>query len=327
MDYKAIWNEICFYVNKNRGASERDFQTTIEFMFEKLGWSQYKGEIVSQKVIPVGAANSVKPDIIIKDNDKMVLVVELKKPNTVMSERNAEQLKSYMRLLKLEFGILLGDTLQLYCELPNDDGLPVRINDIPFTNDSDDGAECIKLLSKLEYSTDKLRQYYASCLEATKQHGQAKQHIELLCSSKGAEIVAGLLTNNLALNFSKEQIAMIMDEISIHISRKGVGIVEPLLHTQIKSEAGAITASERMEFIRRSANNFVLEFNPSDERVFKERLLQTKRAKRTWFYTDGRTETDIWDASKFTTTSNLNGNIYSNNKVRQRDKIGLIKLK
>ena len=241
MDYKAIWNEICFYVNKNRGASERDFQTTIEFMFEKLGWSQYKGEIASQKVIPVGAANSVKPDIVIKDNDKVVLVVELKKPNAVMSERNAEQLKSYMRLLKLEFGILLGDTLQLYCELPNGDELPVRINNIPFTNDSDDGAECIKLLSKLEYSTDKLRQYCVSCLESTKQHDQAKQYIELLCSSKGAEIIAGLLTTNLAFNFSEEQIAMIMDEISIHISRKGVGIFEPQLHTQIKSKAGAIT--------------------------------------------------------------------------------------
>jgi len=111
----------------------------MEFVFEKLGWSQFRGEIVSKKTIPVGAANSVKPDIIIKENSKMVLVVEFKKPSAVKTERNAEQLTSYMRLLKLDFGVLLGDTLQLYCEMPNDSELPIKINDIPFVNDSDEG--------------------------------------------------------------------------------------------------------------------------------------------------------------------------------------------
>jgi len=45
MDYNAIWNEICFHVNKNRDATEQDFEKIVELLFEKLGWSSFKGEI------------------------------------------------------------------------------------------------------------------------------------------------------------------------------------------------------------------------------------------------------------------------------------------
>ncbi len=73
--------------------------------------------------------------------------------------------------------------------------------------------------------------------------------------------------------------------------------------------------------------NFNLEFVPSDEKLFKQKLLQIKRADRTWYYSDGRVEKDTWNANKFRIESNLIGNIYSNNKVRQRGKTGLIRLK
>ena len=35
------WNEICYSIKelKRRDVSEREFQTAIEFIFEKLGWS------------------------------------------------------------------------------------------------------------------------------------------------------------------------------------------------------------------------------------------------------------------------------------------------
>jgi hypothetical protein len=115
MEYKDIWNDICFHISyKSKNASERDFQFIAESLFEKLGWLQHKGEIIAQKLIPVGSAGSVKPDIVIKNNGQTLFVVELKKPNITMSGRNVEQLYSYMRLLKLNFGILLGETLQVY---------------------------------------------------------------------------------------------------------------------------------------------------------------------------------------------------------------------
>jgi len=164
MDYTTLWNEICYHVNKNRGSTERDFQTTVEFLFEKIGWSQYKGEIVTQLTIPVGSAGSVRPDIVIKDNDTIVLVVELKRADSDLSERNAEQLISYMRLLRLNYGVLLGEKLQVYSEMQHSNNSPVKICDVSFNADSDIGVECIEVLSKNNYSHDRLDEFSKKCL-------------------------------------------------------------------------------------------------------------------------------------------------------------------
>jgi len=74
-------------------------------------------------------------------------------------------------------------------------------------------------------------------------------------------------------------------------------------------------------------DDFLLEFIPSNERIFKQRLIEIKKARRTWYYKNKNPETDIWDASNFTIESNLKSNILSNNKVRARKDTGLIKVK
>ena len=76
-----------------------------------------------------------------------------------------------------------------------------------------------------------------------------------------------------------------------------------------------------------SNDKMLLEFIPSDEKIFKQELLKTKRAKRTWYYKDGKITIDEWDASKFTIESDLKGNIRTNNKVRAWRETGLIKMK
>lgn len=81
-----------------------------------------------------------------------------------------------------------------------------------------------------------------------------------------------------------------------------------------------------IEVNKQQIDEFILEFIPADERIFKQKLLQAKKANRTWFYSNGKIVKDIWDASSFNIKSNLKGNIYSNNKVRQRKEIGLTKL-
>ena len=165
MDYKAIWNEICFHVNKNRNAEENNFQTTIEFMLEKLGWSLYKGEIVSKLPVPIGSAKNVYPDIVIKQDEKMIYVIELKRANVNFTERNKYQIKSYMRQLKLDFGILLGESLHVYFEKPSDINSPIKVCDIKFNDNSEVGIECIEIISKNGYSFERFEDFCNKCLE------------------------------------------------------------------------------------------------------------------------------------------------------------------
>lgn len=50
---------------------------------------------------------------------------------------------------------------------------------------------------------------------------------------------------------------------------------------------------------------------PSDPILFKQELLKTKQAKRILLYKDGRAKVENWNASKFTPSSDLMGNIDS----------------
>lgn len=69
-----------------------------------------------------------------------------------------------------------------------------------------------------------------------------------------------------------------------------------------------------------------LELRPADEKLFKEKLLAVKRAKRTWVYADGRQVQDTWKVRNMSPESNLRGNIASNNKVKDREEYGFVKL-
>ena len=101
-----------------------------------------------------------------------------------------------------------------------------------------------------------------------------------------------------------------------------------LLQFALPSEQ--LTAVEQNPIMRKgrtTKESLKLEFIPSDENAFKQQLIRFKRAKRTWFYADGRKVEDEWDASNFKPESNLRGNIYSNNKVRMREETGLEKIR
>ena len=61
------------------------------------------------------------------------------------------------------------------------------------------------------------------------------------------------------------------------------------------------------------------DFDPSPAAAFKARLLDTKMAKMTIHYQDGRAEDRIWNAANLKATSNLLGNLRSRQEFRERE--------
>ena len=240
MDYKAIWNEICFHVKKNQDTSEDDFQKTAEHLFGLIGWSQYKGEVVPKNALSVGSSRRVFPDITIKDNGRAILVVELKKPSVTIMEQHVKQLKSYMRLEKLDFGVLLGESLQLFYDSADDETL-TKVNDIPFDIDSDAGVECIKLLSKNGYTFEGLQMYCVNILTLAKNTKKAKEYLDLLCSDEGSQIVKDVLKEKLSSIFPKEIIAQIIDDINISVSKK-----EGMVGSSLNRSSSQIDSNKRL---------------------------------------------------------------------------------
>jgi hypothetical protein len=76
-----------------------------------------------------------------------------------------------------------------------------------------------------------------------------------------------------------------------------------------------------------TSDELILEFDPSDEKIFKQQLIETKRAKRIIFYKDKNPVSEIWNADKFIVSSNLRGNIHSNNVFRQWKELGIVRIK
>jgi hypothetical protein len=65
---------------------------------------------------------------------------------------------------------------------------------------------------------------------------------------------------------------------------------------------------------------------PSDWNQFKRELIRTKRAKRTFYFKNGLTKIEMWNAKKFDYSSNLMFNITTGSTYRQWRKLGIEKV-
>jgi hypothetical protein len=215
-----IWNGMCFYVNKHKNSSEKEFQLDVKLIFEKLGWSSFKGEIECEKKVKMGATNK-KADIVLKNNDEPVIVIELKRPNKHNSNEAIKQLSSYMRQLGVKFGIFIGENLQFYYDEPNTRH-PTKVFETDFIEDDKNAAEFISLLDKTSkpFGENKILEF----CEKRILNEEDKEKFEELKS----EITDGNFDSevkNLFIEFLKkkysEQIAnKISNEIEVEISLK-----------------------------------------------------------------------------------------------------------
>lgn len=220
---QELWNEICFIINKYRQANsnENNFQIEVENIFEKLGWSRFKGEVISQKVINVGSAHTVRPDIIISSDHENLFVVELKKPSVGFVDRNVDQLVSYMRLLRLNHGILLGDSIRVLYDNPENKDEPVEIVDIPFTHNNTDGAKLLKTIERSNFSLKNFTEYCNERLRLIDIKRNANKQIRLLCSENGKEFIAESVRKAIAEEESEQIAALVIKELTFSATRKG----------------------------------------------------------------------------------------------------------
>lgn len=218
---REAWNEICFIVNRCRQAnsSESSFQIEAENIFEKLGWSRYKGEVISQQIINVGSAHTVRPDIVVSNGQENLYVIELKKPSANFIERNTDQLISYMRLLKLNCGVLLGDSVRVFYDAPSDKSDPVEIINIPFEENNTDGAKLLGVIKHDGFTQQRLAEYCENRLRLIDARRNANRIVETICSNAGHNFIAEAVRKAI-LEENSEEIADLAIDAMIFSARK-----------------------------------------------------------------------------------------------------------
>ncbi len=216
------WNEICFLIKEHSKVNSREafFQNEVVNIFEKLGWSRYRNEIEIEKSIPIGANNRLRLDILISLEEQRLFVVELKKPTNQGSERIAQQLVSYMLQLKMKFGLFIGENIQLFYDDPNDNKNPLKLIEIEFSYDNEEGHKLIELLKRETFEEKKLMDYCIHKLKVIEENKSINDLIDFFTSNLGNEYVLKLISNDLKDKHSPKIIEELKNKISIKIIDK-----------------------------------------------------------------------------------------------------------
>jgi len=215
------WNELCFILSEsiNSNISEQLYELKVIQAFEKLGWSQYKKEISVRESIQLGAAGRIAPDLIIKSQNKNLFVVEIKKPSANIDYSGfKDQLYSYMRMLKLNFGILIGSKIQIYSDYSdthlNDLSL-IEEYEIEYNNEK--GIGFIKLFEKEGFEIKKIEDLITEKIKLKENLQLEKTIKKEILSSEYQNTIKDLIKSDVLKRFDISSVDKIINELSIKV--------------------------------------------------------------------------------------------------------------
>ena len=226
------WNELCFILSESvsDNASEQLFELKVIQAFEKLGWSHFKKEISVRESIQVGSTNRITPDLIIKSNNTNLFVVEVKKPSVDLKNPDHQyQLSSYMRMLRLNFGILVGNEIKIFI-----DGSLVGTNQfellesISFTKDNPQGLNFINLFQKETFSNENIEKYIQDKIENIKDNQTIENLRKEITNSEYSDFLRDKLKNKLLTNYNENIVEKVLEDIKVKIYNSSQ------IHTEIQ---------------------------------------------------------------------------------------------
>ncbi len=317
------WNEICFLLSDNirTDISENDFEQNVVQALRVLDWKEYSGDIEIRPSFQVGASNRITPDFVIKDSDsRKLFVIEIKQPNIPLNSRFQQQLFSYMRQLKLEYGILIGQGIQIFYDgdLAKQED-PILLETIKFTKDNDKGLKFAEIFAKENFNQESLRNFTLNGLKKLNRREEYKELTKKLLDENYQEKISELIKQDFLDEYDGELIESVLENLRIEIRAKNA----------LPTQSGLQKKEFSKERIVDYSNGILpIELNPSTEFEFKKRLLLTKTAYITTFYKNGTSKQKVWNANRFRETSGVLGNLRSRPEFRNGkwQKLGIEKV-
>ncbi|MCA0154518.1 type I restriction enzyme HsdR N-terminal domain-containing protein [Winogradskyella vincentii] len=317
------WNEICFLLSDNvrSDISESDFEQQVVQALRVLDWKEYLGDIEIRPSFQVGSVNKITPDFVIKSADnRKLFVIEIKQPNIPLNSRFQQQLFSYMRQLKLEYGILIGQAIQIFYDgnLAKQDD-PILLETIKFTKDNEKGVKFVELFSKANFNQDSLREFTLNGLKKLNRREEHKELTKKLLDESYQEKLSELIKQDFLDEYDGELIESVLENLKVEIKAKNT------LPTQSELPKREIYKTRIVDY---SNGILPIELNPPTESEFKRRLLNTKTAYITTFYKNGTSKQKVWNAHRFRETSGVLGNLRSRPEFRNGkwQKLGIEKV-
>lgn len=219
MDFS--WNDIYqdFLNSKVRKCSERDFQNSIYSVFRY--YLRWQNCIVAEECIPIGAANTIRPDFVLYKDDIPQVVIESKEPNHIQTERNKEQLFSYMRQKKVDFGLYIGEVIQLYYDVPTDVEFPLLMFTLEYRKECLYGSSFVNLFNFVDFDRNRLTDFCTNRIQEIQKEQQMELDIQHLISDDGVKLCESLLKSHfVSKGYSEADVDVLLDDIEIIVRRK-----------------------------------------------------------------------------------------------------------
>lgn len=219
------WNELCYILSENlpSNTSEQLFELKVVQAFEKLGWSQFKNEIVVRESVQVGASNRISPDLVLRSKDKVNLfIVEVKKPSFEIDNSTFKgQLSSYMGIMRVELGILIGNKIQLFLDgkFFNKSGI-VLIDEIEFKRDNEKGLKFVELFTKENYNKQNIENHAQEKIQQLKEIEDFKRLKNQLLSKNYNEKIIDYLKTELLKEYNEKTIEKAFKVLEVKIENK-----------------------------------------------------------------------------------------------------------
>lgn len=240
---KERWNELCFLLSEDikKDISEQLFEQQVIQALLILGWKKSAGDFEVRPSIQLGAANKITPDLVVKSAEKRNLfVIEIKQPILPHALIHQKQLFSYMRLLKVEYGILIGQSIQVFYDGPKSkQSDPLLLDTIKFEIDSEKGCQFVELFSKDSFSILALEAYVTSVIENINRKQEIIELVNMVVSEEYKSKILGFIKQDLISDFDGETIDSVLHEIKVSVDKNAVSI--PNVPVQIRRHVSRVS--------------------------------------------------------------------------------------
>ena len=204
------WNYFVYDLSeaKKKDVDEDSFHALIETQLQHLGWAKYKGEICHKQNIHLGNSNRIEPDILMKRDGEDEFVIEVKRPSHKQIKKDVDQLLSYMRILKLNVGIYIGEYIEVFYDMPSSKEA-VSVMKVPLEINNKLGAKFVERFDKENFSQESIVDFCEERLQEIQRQNSLNEIKESLIADAQTQITESMrpyLMDKYGNSFSEDEI-------------------------------------------------------------------------------------------------------------------------
>lgn len=194
--------------DKKQDVDEDTYHRHIENQLMLLGWEPWKGEIIHKQSLRIGNRNRMEPDILVARDGEYQFVIEVKRPGNIQTKEEITQLESYMRQLRLDVGIYIGEHIELFYDKPNTSHV-VSVFQLALDLEEKRGARFVELFSKERFSKKELVDF-------------CEERIQEIQRQKSLNEIKGSLIANAQLQIAESLKTYLMDKYGNSFSEEEI---------------------------------------------------------------------------------------------------------